>query len=122
MFNNSIKGGHMRNVSGADTTGVMKKVIMLVCLFSLVLFIGSVSARCVGPVVNGRCLGTEVYGSDDQQGSYRGSSGAYYQYDLNKPADRNRYGYDYDAQRRDQRNSLYPARILDGYTGGGIRK
>ena len=96
----------------------------LTCLFvglSLVLFIGSASARCIGPVVNGRCLGTEVYGSDSQE-SYRGSSGTTYQYDLNKPTDHNRYLYDHDAQRRDSM-STSPGRNTDrnnGLYGGGI--
>lgn len=45
-----------------------------------------------------------------------------YQYDLNKPSDRMNYGYDTDAQRRDQM-STNPNRTLDRNTnqrGGGI--
>ena len=100
----------------------MKKLyVIIIC--SLVLFVGSVSARCIGPVVNGNCLGTVVQGDDDEpQQSYRGTSGNQYQYDLNKPTDQNRYGYDYDAQRRDQM-SANPGRNTDrqnGIYGGGI--
>ena len=81
----------------------MKKICaMVVC--SLVLFVGSTSARCIGPVVNGRCLGTIVSGDDEPQQSYRGVSGNQYQYDLNKRSDYNQYIYDIDAQRRDQMN------------------
>jgi len=105
----------------------MKKILLLVVLLSLMIGTGIVSARCVGPVVNGECLGTEVYGSDaddSKDGHYRGSSGSSYQYDLNKPKDRNDYGFDIDAQRRDQMSSD-PGKTLDeksGQSGGGIYK
>ena len=42
----------------------MKKLV-LICILLLVVSVGGVSARCVGPIVNGKCLGTEVYGSDE---------------------------------------------------------
>lgn len=81
-------------------------------------------ANCVGPVVNGQCLsGTEVrgYGSD---GSHEGSSGKRYDYNLNNPADANRYSVDVDAQRRDQMRQYDTGRSMDqlrGQDGGGIR-
>lgn len=51
---------------------------------------------------------------------YQGSSGANYQYDLNNPADRNRYGIDLDAQRRDMQK-INPGSLDDlrGQNGGG---
>lgn len=81
-------------------------------------------ANCVGPVVNGQCLsGTEVrnYGSDS---SYQGSSGQRYDYNLNNPADANRYSVDLDAQRRDQMRQYDTGRSMDqlrGQYGGGTR-
>jgi len=103
----------------------MKKTLILIGLLSIVVSTGIVSARCVGPVVNGECLGTEVYGSDDDdssEGRYTGTSGSSYQYDLNDPKERNAYSIDLDAQRRDQM-STDPGKILDeknGQRGGGI--
>ncbi|HIF60445.1 MAG TPA: hypothetical protein EYQ26_13280 [Rhodospirillales bacterium] len=78
-------------------------------------------ANCVGPTVNGECLGTEVpsYGSSD---GYQGSSGSNYQYDLNNGSDRNSYSIDLDAQRRDQQNTGV-GRSQDrsrGQYGGGV--
>lgn len=103
----------------------MKRILSAV---APVLFFGCISvatAGCVGPTVMGECLsGTTVpsYGSDD---GYRGSSGQTYDYDLNKPTDRNRYSIDLDAQRRDQlQGSLSSRRSLDrmqGQLGGGYR-
>ena len=100
----------------------MKKLIVWVCFLFLVMGVSIAPARCVGPVVNGECLGTEVYGSDDDDDSYTGSSGSSYQYDLNDPRDQNDYSTDLDAQRRDQM-STDPGRKLDkktGQYGGGI--
>jgi hypothetical protein len=100
----------------------MKKLLVLVCLLSLVMGVSIASARCVGPVVNGECLGTEVYGAEDKDNSYQGSSGTKYQYNLEKPKDRNDYSIDLDAQRRDQM-STDPGKDLDeksGQRGGGI--
>ena len=94
--------------------------IFIICL--LVMFSTITYARCVGPVsvVNGQCLGTEVYGSDDSSG-YQGSSGSSYQYDLNNGSDRNSYSTDLGAQRRDQMN-LNSGNLdgLRGQQGGGI--
>ena len=90
-------------------------------------FIGlnaSAYAGCVGPVVNGQCLsGTSIpsYDSGNNSG-YRSNSGANYQYDLNKPTDKNSYSTDLDAQRRDQMNAD-PRKGMDknsGQRGGGI--
>ena len=86
----------------------------------MIIFSGVSHARCIGPVVNGECLGTEVSGSDDS--GYEGSSGTSYQYDLNNPIDQNGYSTDLDAQRRDQMNTD-SRRNLDqnqGQYGGGI--
>lgn len=90
-------------------------------------FIGlnaSAYAGCVGPVVNGQCLsGTSIPGYDSGSNSgYQSNSGANYQYDLNKPTEKNRYSTDLDAQRRDQMNSD-PRKNMDrssGQRGGGI--
>lgn len=85
-------------------------------------------AECVGPVVMGKCVsGTSVRGFDSGSSSgYQGSSGTRYDYDLNNPADRNRYNLDLDAQRRDQQSGTFDAgRSLDqlqGQTGGGFRQ
>lgn len=103
---------------------VMKR---LLCICSLVLFIGLfgssiTAARCVGPVVNGNCLGTEVQGEDEPQQNYRGVNGTTYQYNLRNPLDWNRYSLDQDARRRDQMNTD-PRRNSDieqGQYGGGI--
>ena len=93
--------------------------IFIICL--LVMFSTITYARCVGSVVNGQCMGTEVYGSDDSYGGYQGSSGSSYQYDLNNGSDRNSYSIDLDAQRRDQMN-LNSGNLdgLRGQQGGGI--
>lgn len=94
-------------------------------------FASTAVAGCVGPVVMDECLsGTSVKGYDSDNGSssgsgYQGSSGAKYQYDLNNPADRNRYSVDLDAQRRDSQKGMYDAgRDLDqlrGQSGGGYQ-
>ena len=103
----------------------MKTILILISLLSLATVINTASARCIGPVVNGECLGTEVYGSDDDDSTdkqHRGSSGSSYQYDLNDPIDQNAYSLDLDAQRRDQM-STDPGKKLDeksGQSGGGI--
>ncbi|MFZ1569238.1 MAG: hypothetical protein WAT29_10515 [Thiolinea sp.] len=99
----------------------MKRTLIIASSALLVaLSINTASARCVGAVVNGNCLGAEVPGSDSSD--YQGSSGSTYQYDLSNPTDRNNYSIDLDAQRRDQM-SLDPGKILDtglGQYGGGI--
>ena len=84
----------------------------------------SAYAGCVGPVVNGQCLsGTSIPSYDSGSNSgYQSNSGASYQYDLNKPTDKNRYSTDLDAQRRDQMN-VDPRTDMDrnsGQRGGGI--
>lgn len=103
----------------------MKKILILIGLLSIIVNSGFVSAKCIGPIVNGECLGTEVYGSeedDSSEGRYTGTSGSSYQYDLSDPKDRNAYSIDLDAQRRDQM-STDPSKTLDeknGQRGGGI--
>ena len=99
----------------------MKKVcVIIVC--SLVLFVGSVSARCIGPVVNGKCMGTIVPGTDGGGGGYQGVGGTTYQYDQNNPLDWNKYYLDRDAQRRDQMNTdpRVNSDREQGQYGGGI--
>lgn len=102
---------------------------MKITLFTTALILScaisnAAQANCVGPVVNGQCLsGTEVrgYGSDS---TYQGSSGQRYSYDLNNPADRNRYSTDTDAQRRDQMNQNNIDSNMDrlrGQRGGGVQ-
>jgi len=78
-------------------------------------------ANCVGPTVNGKCLGTEVPSNGSSDG-YQGSSSSSYQYDLSNGSDRNSYSTDLDAQRRDQVNTSV-GRSQDrsrGQYGGGI--
>jgi hypothetical protein len=99
----------------------MKPVLVLFAAALFAMGTMSASARCVGPVVNGQCMGAEVggSGSDDY---YEGSSGNRYQYDLSRPTDRNSYSVDVDAQRRDSM-SLDVGRTMDrlrGQYGGGI--
>jgi|TARA_Y100001001_G_scaffold51642_1_gene47812 hypothetical protein len=108
---------------------LMKNGILTIATLALVWSVaGPAHARCVGPVVNGQCLGTNVGSpstSSDQQGTqhnYRSGSGATYQYDLSRPGDSIQYQYDRDAQRRDQMNSD-PRRKQDrkqNQFGGGI--
>ena len=99
-------------------------------MLSTVLFILATSlsiqshARCVGPVVNGQCLGTIVPGTSDTQNTdrYRSNTGTDYQYNLGNASDRNQYSIDLDAQRRDQMSTNL-RRDLDrqsGQIGGGI--
>lgn len=99
----------------------MKKSILVFGAILVAFHVGNVAARCVGSVVNGNCIGTEIYDSDDSNG-YTGYSGTSYQYDLSNPVDRNGYSIDLDAQRRDQMN-LDPGQNMDrgmGQYGGGI--
>ncbi len=99
----------------------MKKSIIVCSAIVAVLHITDASARCTGSVINGKCYGAEVYGSDDSSG-YTGSSGLKYQYDLSNPADRNRYSTDLNAQMRDKM-SIEPSRTMDrglGQFGGGV--
>lgn len=58
-----------------------------------------------------------------QQGTYQGSSGSTYQYDLNNPVDADRYSTDTGAQIRDMTNGSNPGSLIDhshGQKGGGI--
>ncbi len=96
----------------------MKKVFvaLLVTLSSSIAYAG-----CIGPTVNGKCLGTNVGGASSDSG-YQGSSGLNYQYDLSNGSDRNSYSIDLEAQRRDQMN-LDVGRTMDqsrGQYGGGV--
>ncbi|XKH60753.1 hypothetical protein LG290_02945 [Halomonas sediminis] len=62
---------------------------------------------------------SSVYG-DTNSGGYESSSGNRYEYDLNDPADRVRYGSDPSAQIRDRTNPRVGIdRDMDQY-GGGI--
>ena len=101
----------------------MKKHLVFISILTLGLCTNAAFAECIGPVVMGKCLGTENNRtSDSNSNGYQSTSGTNYQYDLNKPSDRMNYGYDTDAQRRDQM-STNPNRTLDRNTnqrGGGI--
>lgn len=80
-------------------------------------------AGCIGPVIQGKCHGTEVKGyGDSNDTSYTSNSGTKYQYDLTSPQDQNRYSIDSSAQIRDSLN-VNPRSQLDrsmGQYGGGI--
>lgn len=73
----------------------------------------------------GECKGisTPYHQDTDGNSSYQSSSGNKYDYDLNKPEDRNRYSLDLDAQRRDSiEGSTSTKRSMDqlkGEYGGG---
>ena len=103
----------------------MKKTMLTMSLFILATSLSVQShARCVGPVVNGQCLGTMVPSTIDTQNTdkYRSNTGTDYQYNLGNASDKNRYSIDLDAQRRDQM-STNTRRDLDrqtGQFGGGI--
>lgn len=105
------------------------KTIFTSAVASFLLFsmAASVKAECVGPVVMGKCVsGTSIRGYDNGSNTgYQGASGTRYDYNLNNPADRNRYSIDQDAQRRDQQTGPFDAgRNLDrlqGQTGGGFK-
>lgn len=101
----------------------MKKHFVFISILTLGLCTNAAFAECIGPEVMGKCLGTENNrSSDSNSNAYQSTSGTNYQYDLNKPSDRMNYGYDTDAQRRDQM-STNPNRTLDRNTnqrGGGI--
>lgn len=106
----------------------MKTIVIASATALFVGFLNTASAGCVGPVVMSECLsGTSVPGrvSNDDNG-YKGPSGQQYDYDLNKPADQNRYSTDLNAQRRDQIQGMTSSnRELDrmqGQYGGGIRR
>ena len=82
------------------------------------------SAGCVGVVVMGKCQGTEVgyFDGSDSESRYETNSGTTYQYDRNDASQNRAYGYDRDAQRRDQMSSD-PRSDTDrnpGQYGGGI--
>jgi hypothetical protein len=108
----------------------MIKTVLLASILTVGIGAVPVFAGCVGAVVNGKCIGNEVYGvagsgssSESDSNNYKGSSGSTYQYNLNNPVDRNKYSIDLDAQRRDQM-SVNPGRTLDrgiGQYGGGIK-
>ncbi len=59
--------------------------------------------------------------ANSASGGYVGSSGGAYQYDMNNPADSNRYSIDLDAQRRDMMK-INPGSLdeLKGQNGGGF--
>ena len=95
----------------------MKKIFFII----LIIGFSDISAKCMGYIVNGRCVGTEI-GSSSNNNGYKSSSGLKYQYNLNNPSDRLNYKMDLDAQRRDSLN-VEPSRRLDrghGQNGGGI--
>lgn len=104
----------------------MKK-LLLGSLLCAVLSVGH--AQRIGwepiPIPGSSGYGSSNHSSrnNDEQGGYRGSSGARYQYDLNNPADQIRYSTDLSAQRRDQiQGTLDSGRTLDhmqGQRGGG---
>ncbi len=103
----------------------MKNTIVLVaCLVAGASLSFNAQAGCVGPVVNGQCMGASVDSPSVGQSSaqrYQGTSGRNYEYDLSKPSDQLRYSVDIDAQRRDQRGSIN--REIDrslGQYGGGM--
>ncbi len=102
----------------------MKKSLLAISVILSTLSTVS-NAGCVGPIVMGECIGTEVntYGNQDQDsGRYESNTGTQYQYDMNRANDRMQYQYDYSAQRRDQMNSN-PNSKTDrdrGQYGGGI--
>jgi len=103
----------------------MIRTLLLVSFLTVGVGASPAFAGCVGAMVNGKCVGTEVYGvagSDSDSKNYEGSSGTSYQYNLNDPGDKIEYSVDLDAQRRDQMN-VNPGRALDrgmGQYGGGI--
>lgn len=97
----------------------MKKMVFTLLLASSS---GLSFGGCVGAVVMGKCQGTQVDGVNEEPAGYRSNSGAQYQYNLNTPSGQRNYGYDYEAQRRDQM-SADPRRETDrqsGQYGGGI--
>lgn len=100
----------------------MKKIILFVGSLALTMSVGSVSAGCIGPVVNGNCLTGVDDAGGSNSGGYQGSSGSNYQYDMNNGSDRNSYSIDLDAQRRDQMyNGVGRSQDrLRGQNGGGI--
>lgn len=103
----------------------MIRSVLLVSILTIGIGASPAFAGCVGAIVNGNCIGTEVYGvagSGSDSKNYEGPSGTRYQYDLNDPGDKIEYSVDLDAQRRDQMN-VNPGRTLDrsmGQYGGGI--
>jgi hypothetical protein len=102
---------------------MLNKNWVVVCILTIGSCMNAAFAECIGPEVMGKCLGTENgIASNSNSNQYQSTSGTGYQYDLNKPSDRMNYGYDTDAQRRDQM-STNPNRTLDRNTnqrGGGI--
>jgi hypothetical protein len=99
------------------------KTVKLASTFIFTSFVSvTATAGCVGTVVMGECSGTEIDGINDNQTGFESSSGTNYEYDLNDLSDRMDYGYDNEAQRRDQM-SANPNRQLyqnTGQLGGGI--
>lgn len=97
-------------------------MILIVGSLALAINVASVSAGCIGPVVNGNCLTGVDDGGGSNSGGYQGSSGSGYQYDMNNGSDRNSYSIDLDAQRRDQMyNGVDISQDrLRGQYGGGI--
>ena len=100
----------------------MKNGIFAFVILIGLLNIGNAAARCTGSVINGKCYGVVVPGSDDSKARYSGQSGTQYQYDMSNPIDRVRYSTDISAQQRDLMNTN-PRSGLDrslGQYGGGI--
>lgn len=85
------------------------------------------SAGCIGAVISGNCAGVTtnspfVGATTSESSTYQGNSGSSYQYDLNRPGDRNSYSTDLSAQMRDAQN-LDLGSTQDrglGQFGGGI--
>lgn len=100
----------------------MKTVAVLSAITICSFLSFSATAGCVGTVVMGECSGTEIDHVNEYDSGFESTSGTQYEYDLSNPGERIDYGYDNDAQRRDQM-SADPNRSLDqqsGQIGGGI--
>ena len=95
----------------------MKKLIIGSSLLFAIFSVSYAEPIRWQPVTSGTPMPMPGYGSS---GGYKGASGAQYQYDLNNPADRNRYSTDLDAQRRDMQK-INPGSLdeLRGQNGGG---
>ncbi len=107
----------------SKTTRMNKTLLSSLFLLGCISAQGA-SAGCVGVVVMGKCQGTEVgyFEGSDSESRYEANSGTTYQYDRNDPSQNRAYGYDRDAQRRDQMSSD-PRSGTDrntGQYGGGI--
>jgi len=97
----------------------MKKILLGLFIIGL----SSVSAKCIGTVVNGKCIGTTI----GESTSYKSDAGTRYQYDMSNASDRRSYSTDIGAQQRDKYDSLYnnydrhiEKDRKNGQYGGGI--